>query len=106
MFLGAAFGLWNNVSTLFNAFYMAEQGREAFSSLMLFFLFFPGLVTSVGLIIVHCLAGKEANKVSQQGGNPTGKFSLVDEYGRMKPVTVMVTSLTLLLFYPLVPIAL
>ncbi len=63
------------------------QDHRVFSYLTVFFLMFPGLVTSVGFVVLHCLGANRA-------------------IGGMPPRRVAAVFLVLLLFYPAVPIAL
>lgn len=83
---GILFGLWNNLSTVINAKTLVDEGHSWAAGLSLFFLFFPGIVTSVGFLILHWLGHKRI--------------------GRIPPVNVFIYCLVLLLFYPLVPIGL
>ena len=77
---GIVFGVWNNVSTVINAHTLYNEGHATFAALTLFFLVFPGLVTSIAFVLVV------GSRVSARR-RLTGAFIL-------------------LVFYPLVPIVL
>jgi hypothetical protein len=83
---GILLRIWNNGSTIHNAKALFEQGHTWGSALTIFFLFFPGLVTSIGFLVLQC----------------TG-------YGGIKKVPfkkVILYFLVLLFLYPIVPIGL
>ncbi len=82
------FGLWNNASTLYNARTLYVKDHKVFSFLTLFFLLFPGLVTSLGFLVLHCVGAHRR---------------LV---GRLPTVKAVLCFVGLLVFYPAVPIAL
>lgn len=83
---GIVFGLWNNVSTVLNAKILFETGHNLAGGFTLFFLMFPGLVTSIGFLVLHWLGHKRL--------------------GRIPSTSVIAYFFLLLFFYPVVPIAL
>ena len=83
---GILFGIWNNVSTIINAQTLVEEGHTWGAALTLFFLFFPGIVTSLGFVILHWLGHKRIQRVP--------------------PANLMIYFFVLLLCYPIVPIGL
>ena len=87
LFLGIFFGIWNNLSTLINARTLFLQGHSLFAALTIFFLTFPGLVTSGAFLLIHF-----------NGANR--------RIARLSPLRVAFYFLLLLCFYPLLPIAL
>eukprot|EP00095_Tigriopus_kingsejongensis_P007483 maker-scaffold580_size130538-snap-gene-0.24 protein:Tk07483 transcript:maker-scaffold580_size130538-snap-gene-0.24-mRNA-1 annotation:"xk-related protein" len=86
MVMGIVFGLWNNITTVINAKNLFEKGHAVFGWLCLFFLMFPGLVTSVGFLILHFLGHRKI--------------------GKIPPGSVLLYCGLFLFFYPVVPIAL
>ena len=83
---GIVFGLWNNISTIINAKTLLDYGYPAAAGLSLTFLFFPGVVTSVGFLVFHTLGHKKI--------------------GRLPPAKVILYFFVLLLFYPILPVIL
>jgi hypothetical protein len=83
---GVLFGIWNNVSTILNAKALVEEGHTWGAALTLFFLFFPGLVTSIGFLILHWMGHRRIQK--------------------LPPKNVILYFLVLLFLYPIVPIGL
>jgi hypothetical protein len=81
---GLIFGLFNNVSTILNSKVLLESGHQVAGGLTIFFLLFPGLITSVGFVVLHWLGHKKI--------------------GRIPPISVLFYFLLLLFAYPLVPI--
>ena len=86
LFMGVVFGIWNNLTTVINAANLWEREHRGFAILIMFFLMFPGLVTSVGFLVLHWLGHRKI--------------------GRMPPGSVLLYFILFLFFYPLVPIAL
>ena len=86
LFMGVCFGIWNNVTTVLNAHSLYERQHRGFAMLIIFFLMFPGLVTSVGFLILHWFGHRR--------------------FGKMPPGSVLLYFLLFLFFYPVVPIAL
>ena len=72
------FGLFKYVSTIWNA--------KVAGGLTIFFLMFPGIVTSIGFVVLHWLGTRR--------------------FGKIPPFEVLVYFFVLLFFYPIVPIAL
>ena len=83
---GIIFGIWNNVSTVLNAKALFEEGHTWGAALTIFFIFFPGLVTSLGFLILHCTGHRRIKKVPARN--------------------VFLYFLSLLFLYPIVPIGL
>jgi len=83
---GILFGLFNNVSTIWNAKVLLEEGHKTAGGLTIFFLMFPGIVTSIGFVVLHWLGTRR--------------------FGKIPPFEVLVYFFALLFFYPIVPIAL
>ncbi|TRY76978.1 hypothetical protein TCAL_12031 [Tigriopus californicus] len=86
MVMGIVFGLWNNVTTVMNAKNLFEKGHPVLGGLIVFFLMFPGLVTSIGFLILHFLGHRKI--------------------GKMPPGSVLLSVGLLFFLYPVVPIAL
>ena len=84
VFSGIVFGLFNNASTIFNVKLLYERDFKLASGLSIFFLVFPGLVTSVGFFVFHCLGHKKA--------------------GRVPPLSKFLYFFVLLLFYPVLTV--
>ena len=83
---GILFGLFNNVTTIWNAKVLLEEGHKVAGGLTIFFLMFPGIVTSIGFVVLHWLGTRR--------------------FGKIPPIEVLVYFFVLLFFYPIVPIAL
>ncbi len=62
------------------------QNHTGFAALTIFFLLFPGLICSVGFLILHCVGHRKI--------------------GKIPPTSVMAYFFAMLLFYPVVPIVL
>lgn len=86
LFSSVIFGIFNNVSTVLNAKVLFESGHSVAGGLAIFFLLFPGIVTSVGFLVLHWFGNRK--------------------FGRIPPVSVILYFFLLLLFYPVVPIVL
>lgn len=86
IFGGIILGSFNNITTVWNAkVLLYDQDHSVAGGLTIFFLLFPGLVTSIGFLVLHWLdAGKRF-------GNGT---------------KVLLYFLSLLFLYPIVPVAL
>jgi len=83
---GIILGTWNLISTCINVSYLYHLGEDFYAALSLFFLWFPGIVTSVGFLVLYLR------------GNPTVL--------KLKPWKLVVYPLLLLVFYPVIPIVL
>ena len=83
---GIIFGLFNNISTIWNAKVLLQNGHRIPGFLTIFFLIFPGIVTSIGFLVLHWLGSRR--------------------FGKLPPFSVLLYFLALLFFYPAVPIAL
>lgn len=81
--IGILFGVWNNLSTVLNAVSVGQKGLTTFSVLMIFFLFFPGFITSVAFLVLHFLGHRR--------------------FGRLPPGRVGLYFVLLLTCYPFVP---
>jgi hypothetical protein len=81
---GVLFGIWNNLSTVINAKTLIDEGHAWAAALNLFFLFFPGLVTSLAFLILYTLGHRRIKRVP--------------------PAKVIVYFFVLLFCYPVVPI--
>lgn len=86
LFGGIIFGLFNNISTIWNAKVLLENDQKIPGSLTIFFLLFPGLVTSIGFLVLHWLGSRR--------------------FGKIPPFSVVLYFLALLFCYPAVPIGL
>ena len=86
IFSGLIFGVFNNVSTILNAKVLFEQDHNTAGGLTILFLLFPGVITSIGFLVLH--------------------WSDHRKIGRIPPLFVAIYFVLLLLFYPVVPIAL
>lgn len=86
IFGGIVFSLVNNIATIWNAKTLLENQHQVAGGLTIFFLFFPGLVTSVGFLALYCLGNRR--------------------FGKLSPVHVVIAFLSLLSCYPIVPIVL
>ena len=103
---GIVLGLFNFLSSLINIYYLYQEGQSLFASLSLFLLWFPGkkvevrkfnklkrpfllgIITSITFIILYSSSTSESHVEI------------------MKKKNVLLHPACLLLFYPLVPIAL
>ena len=83
---GIIFGIFNNAVTIWNAKVLMENGHQLAGALTIFFLLFPGIVTSVGFLVLHWLGSRR--------------------FGKLPPISVLVFFIILLFAYPIVPIAL
>ncbi len=81
---GLVFGLFNNVSTILNAKILFESGHYVAGGLTVLFLYFPGIVTSIGFLLLKWYGHKKI--------------------GRMPPISAFFLFLFLFFCYPLVPI--
>ena len=81
---GIIFGLFNNLSTIFNIKTLHERNFELAAWLSLFFLVFPGVVTSFGFLVFHCLGHKKV--------------------GKLPPMSVILYFFILLFFYPILTV--
>ncbi len=68
------------------AFDLLDKGYTEFAFLSIFFLFFPGLVTSIGFLVLHLLGHSRL--------------------GRLPLLTTLGYFVLLLVFFPIVPIVL
>ena len=84
LFSGIVFGLFNNVSTIFNVKTLLEREFELAAGISFFFLVFPGIVTSFGFLVFHCLGHKKI--------------------GKLPPASVIIYFLVLLFFYPVLTV--
>ena len=82
---GVVFGLFNNLSTIFNIKTLHERDYGLAAWLSLFFLLFPGIVTSFGFLVFHFLGHKKV--------------------GKLPPVSVIIYFFVLLFFYPVLTVA-
>ena len=82
---GVVFGLFNNLSTIFNIKTLYDRDFELAAWLSLFFLLFPGIVTSFGFLVLHFLGHKKV--------------------GKLPPVSVIIYFFVLLFFYPVLTVA-
>ena len=80
------FGLFKYVSTIWNAKVLLKEGHKVAGGLTIFFLMFPGIVTSIGFVVLHWLGTRR--------------------FGKIPPFEVLLYFFVLLFFYPIVPIAL
>jgi len=85
---GIIFGLFNNISTIWNAKVLFENDQisRAPGALTIFFLLFPGIVTSIGFLVLHWRGSRR--------------------FGKLPPFSVLLYFLVLLFCYPAVPISL
>ncbi len=86
IFGGIVFGLFNNITTIWNAKVLLENGHEVAGGLTIFFLMFPGVVTSFGFLVLHWIGSRR--------------------FGKLPPLSALLAFITLLLCYPIVPILL
>ena len=82
---GVIFGLFNNLSTVFNIKILHDRHFDLAAWLSLFFLLFPGIVTSFGYLVFHCIGYKKA--------------------GQSPPLSVFIYFFVLLFFYPVLTVA-
>ncbi|CAB4056540.1 unnamed protein product [Lepeophtheirus salmonis] len=65
---GLIFGLWNNVGTVINAITLSKKGHHSMSALTIFWLFFPGIITSGAYLIIRiCKYKSEGGSLSLPG---------------------------------------
>jgi len=83
---GILFGIFNNVTTIWNAKVLLDEGQKVAGGLTIFFLMFPGVVTSIGYVVLYWLGSQRFEKTP--------------------PTSVVIYFLALLFFYPIVPIIL
>ena len=83
---GILFGAFNNITTILNAKVLFEEDRMAAGTLTIFFMLFPGVIISIGFLVLHWLGHRKI--------------------GRIPPFWVLIYFVLLFFFYPLVPIAL
>ena len=83
---GILFGAFNNITTILNAKVLFEEERVAAGALTIFFMLFPGVIISIGFLVLHWLGHRKI--------------------GRIPPFWVLIYFVLLFFFYPLVPIAL
>ena len=85
---GIIFGLFNNISTIWNAKVLFENDKisRAPGALTIFFLLFPGIVTSIGFLVLHWRGSRR--------------------FGKLPPFSALLHFLALLFCYPAVPISL
>ena len=86
IFSGLIFGIFNNVSTILNAKVLFEKDRSIAGGLTILFLLFPGLICSIGFLVLHWFGHRKI--------------------GRIPPISVAIYFVFILFFYPVVPIAL
>jgi len=83
---GILFGIFNNVTTIWNAKVLLDEGHKVAGGLTIFFLMFPGVVTSIGYMVLYWLGSRR--------------------FGKTPPTSVVIYFLALLFCYPIVPIIL
>jgi len=84
LLLGVCLSSFNFISSIVNIFYLNKEGHELYAGISLFFLWFPGVVTSIGFLVLYIGGNKAVNNLV------TWKLILYP--------------LALLLFYPVIPI--
>ena len=86
LLLGICLSTFNFISSIINIFYLHKEGHKTYAGMSLFLLWFPGMVTSVGFLVLYARGNRAVN-------NLVG-WKLI------------VYPLLLLIFYPVIPIML
>jgi len=86
LLLGICLSTFNFISSIINIFYLNKEGHKTYAGMSLFLLWFPGMVTSVGFLVLYARGNRAINNLV--------KWKLV------------VYPLLLVVFYPIIPIVL
>ena len=84
--LGICLSTFNFILSIINIFYLHKEGHKNYAGMSLFLLWFPGIVTSVGFLVMYARGNRTVHKLV--------KWKL------------LVYPLLLLAFYPIIPIVL
>jgi len=86
LLLGICLSTFNLISSIINIFYLNKEGHKTYARMSLFLLWFPGMVTSVGFLVLYARGNRTVNSLV--------KWKLI------------VYPLLLVIFYPVIPIVL